>query len=255
MTKKFYRYALWSVFGFAAVSIIFSLIYFFCEEYIDPGSTLLVIMYYIKLILDLAATFVGFGTIIYAATKFGWLHGLACSGIYFCTVILYSVYQTATLTAYSSDLTYADEMASDNIIDLITFNAFYSVGQLFITFAVPAAILVYLCYRFIKKDDSEFKKYVSFKNPVQKTMGIFCIVMAILNFVSFLFSDVLAFLVQEEFYIYRSEFWTLIGQSALTILEMSLIYIVVQYIAFLLVFKMYNHFMATGKGAVENKRK
>ena len=255
MTKKFYRYALRSVFGFAAASIIFSLIYFFCEEYIDSGSTLLVIMYYIKLILDLAATFVGYGTIIYAASKLGWLHGLACGGIYFCTVILYVIYQTATFTAYSKDMSLVDAMGSDNIVDLITFNAFYSMGQLFITFVIPAAILVYLCYRYIKKDDSDFEKYVSFKNPVQKTMGIFCIVMAIINFVSFLITDVLAYLVQEEFYIYRSEFWTIIGQSALTALEMALIYVVVQYIAFLLVFKMYNHLITGGKGAVENKRK
>ena len=255
MTKKFYRYALWSVFGFAAVSILFSFILFLCEENIDQGTTLLEIMYYIKLILDLAATFVGFGTIIYATAKFGWLHGLACGGIYFCTVIMYSIYQTATLTAYSDDLSLIESMGSDNIVDLITFNAFYSVGQLFITFAVPAAILVYLCYRYIKKDDSSFKKYVSFKNPVQKTMGVFCIVMAIINFVSFLISDVLAFLVQEEFLIYRSEFWTIIAQSALTVLEMALIYIVVQYIAFLLVFKMYNRFMTGGKGAIENKTK
>ena len=254
MAKKFYRYALWSVFGFATVSILFSLIYFFCEEYIDSGSTVLAVMYYIKLILDLAATFVGFGTIIYATTKLGWLHGLACGGIYFCTIIMYAIYQTATLTSYSSDLTYVDEMVSDNIVDLITFNAFYSMGQLFITFAVPAAILVYLCYRYIKKDDSKFERYVSFKNPVQKTMGIFCILMAIINFVAFLFSDVLAFLVQEEFYIYRSEFWALIVQSLITILEMSLVYILVQYIAFLLVFKMYDHFIA-GNSVVENKRK
>lgn len=255
MTKKFYRYALWSVFGSCAVSIVFSLIYFLCEEYLDSGTTLFKIMYYIKLILDLAATFIGLGTIIYATTKLGWMHGLACGGIYFCTVVLYSVYQTATLTVYSDDLTYVDSMVADNIVDLITFNAFYSIGQLFITFAIPAAILVYLCYRLIKRDDSKFERYISFKNPVQKTMGIFCIVMAVINFVSFLITDVLAYLVQEEFYIYRSDFWLLVGQSALTLLEMALIYIVVQYIVFMLMFKMYDHFMTNGKSAVENKTK
>ncbi len=255
MTKKFYKYAAWAVLGSTAVSVVFSLIYFLCAEYTDPGSTLLMVLYYIKLIFDLAATFVGFGTIIYAATKFGWLHGIACGGLYFCSVIALFIYQTVTLSIYSRDVSYSDYLGSDNIIDLITFNAFYSLGQLFITFMIPAIILTYLCYRIIKKDDSAFKKYVSFKNPVQKTMGVFCIIMAVINFISFLVSDVLAYLVQEEFLITRSDFWAIIAQSALSILEIALIYIVVQYIVFLLVFKMYNYFMTNGKSAVNNKTK
>ena len=256
MKKKFYKYAAYAVLGSALLSVLFSLIYFVSAESIDPGSSLLVVLYYLKVIFDMAATFIGYTTIVYAVTKFGWFDGVVSVGLYFCSMLVLFIYQTIASTIYSRNTSIdATVGTEERLIDLLTFNAFYTFGQLFITLMIPAALIAFMSYKLIKKDTTPFEKPVSFKNPIQKTMGIFCIILFAVNYLSFLLIDVLPYLIEEEFYITYTDFKAIITQSLISLAEMSIAYIVLQYIVFMLGFKYYDYCLNIKHDTVADKNK
>ena len=256
MKKKFYKYSAYAVIGTALLSVLFSLFYFIAAESIDAGSSFLIFLYYMKVLFDMTATFVGYTTIIYAVTKFGWFDGVVSVGLYFCSVVLFALYQTVTSTIYASNSSLDATVGTDErLIDLIIFNAYYSFGQLFITLVLPAALVAYMSYKIIKKDDTPFEKAVSFKNPVQKTALLFCIILFAVNYVGFLSIDILPFLIEEGFYITYSDFKTIIIQSFVSLAEMSVSYIVLQYIVFMLGFKYYDYCLNIKHDAVADKNK
>lgn len=256
MKKKFYKYSAYAVIGTALLSVLFSLIYYIAAESIDAGASLLIVLYYLKVIFDMTATFVGYTTIIYAVTKFGWFDGVVSVGLYFCSVLIFFIYQTVTSTIYGSDISSGATVdAEESMIDLIMFNTFYSFGQLFITLMLPAALIAFMSYKMIKKDDTPFEKAVSFKNPVQKTAILFGIILFAVNFVGFLAIDILPFLIEESFYITYSDFKAIIIQSLISLAEMSIFYIVLQYIVFMLGFKYYDYCLNIKHDAVADKNK
>ena len=256
MKKKFYKYSAYAVIGTALLSVLFSLIYYIAAESIDAGASLLIVLYYLKVIFDMTATFVGYTTIIYAVTKFGWFDGVVSVGLYFCSVLIFFIYQTVTSTIYGSDISSGATVdAEESMIDLIMFNTFYSFGQLFITLMLPAALIAFMSYKMIKKDDTPFEKAVSFSNPVQKTAILFGIILFAVNFVGFLAIDILPFLIEESFYITYSDFKAIIIQSLISLAEMSIFYIVLQYIVFMLGFKYYDYCLNIKHDAVVDKNK
>ena len=256
MKKKFYKYSAYAVIGTALLSVLFSLFYFIAAESIDAGSSFLIFLYYMKVLFDMTATFVGYTTIIYAVTKFGWFDGVVSVGLYFCSVVIFALYQTVTSTIYASNSSLDATVGTDErLIDLIIFNAYYSFGQLFITLVLPAALVAYMSYKIIKKDDTPFETAVSFKNPVQKTALIFCIILFAVNYVGFLSIYIFPFLIEEGFYITYSDFKTIIIQSFISLAEMSVSYIVLQYIVFMLGFKYYDYCLNIKHDAVADKNK
>ena len=257
MKKKYYKYALWTVLGTSLLSVLFSLIYFLAAESLDEGTTGIIILYYVKLVLDLLASFVGFATIIYTFTKYGWLDGLKAFGIYLCSVVPYFIFQSIVFAIDSSNTSEVGSMYVDSVSNLIMFSIYYTLGQLIIALVLPAVILMLLCRKYIK-DTSEnpiSDKFVSFKTPTQKTMGVFCIVMAVINILSFLLFTVLPYLIQEEFYITYTDFKSIMLQSLFSLLENGIIYIVVQYIVFMLAFRFYDACLKEAKGTVVNNKK
>lgn len=256
MKKKFYKYAAYAVLCTALASVLFSLLYYIAAENIDAGSSLLIVLYYLKVIFDMTATFVGYTTIIYAVTKFGWFDGVVSVGLYFCSVLIFFIYQTVTSTIYGSDISSGATVdAEESMIEFIMFNTFYSFGQLFITLMIPAGLIAFMSYKLIKKDATPFEKTVSFKNPVKKTMLLFGIILFAINYLSFLLLDILPFLIEEEFYITFKDFKTIIIQSLISLAEMSIAYIVLQYIVFMLGFKYYDYCLNIKHGAVADKNK
>ena len=256
MKKKFYKYSAYAVIGTALLSVLFSLIYYIAAESIDAGASLLIVLYYLKVIFDMTATFVGYTTIIYAVTKFGWFDGVVSVGLYFCSVLIFFIYQTVTSTIYGSDISSGATVdAEESMIDFIMFNTFYSFGQLFITLMLPAALIAFMSYKMIKKNDTPFEKAVSFSNPVQKTAILFGIILFAVNYVGFLAIDILPFLIEESFYITYSDFKAIIIQSLISLAEMSIFYIVLQYIVFMLGFKYYDYCLNIKHDAVADKNK
>ena len=254
MKKKFYKYSTWLVMGCAVASALISLIYFFMSESIEEGSGILVFMFYVKTILDLTSALVGLGTIIYAITKFSWYDGLKACGIYGCSILIFFVFQTVTSTIFSSDLLNLSDMYADDIVRLVQNNAYYAMGQLAITAMIPVLIVMLFARKYIKKDETPFLKFVSFKNPVQKTMAWTCITIFAINTLSFLLFNVLPYLIQEEFYITANDFKTIILQSVLTLAENALLHLIVQYIVFMLSFRFYDACLSSGKNTVVNNK-
>lgn len=239
--KKFYKSALIAIFTTAALSILFSVIHFTLSERIDSGSSIMYFLYYVKVICDLLATFVGYGSIIYAMTCFGWYDSLKVSGIYFLSVLAYWIYQTIASTVFADDLSSATAMYGESTLDLFIFNAFYSLGQLMLSLMLPVLILALIIRKYIKATQTtHFKKFITFKNSVQKAMLLFCIIMTAINILSFILLNVLPYLIQMEFYITSADFKAIITQTALSILENVLLYLAVQYIVFMLSFKFYD---------------
>lgn len=254
MKKKFYKYSTWLVMGCAVASALISLLYFLMAESLEEGSGILVFMFYVKTILDLASSFIGLGTIIYAITKFSWYDGLKMCGIYGCSILIFFVFQTITSTIYTGDLSNISDMYADEIVRLVQNNAYYALGQLAITAMIPVLIVMIIANKHIKKDETPFLKFVSFKNPVQKTMAWTCITIFAANTLSFLLLNVLPYLIQEEFYITFNDFKSIILQSVLTLAENALLHLIVQYIVFMLTFRFYDACLNGGKDTVVNNK-
>lgn len=256
MKKKFYKHAAYAVIGTSVLSVLFSVIYFIASENIDPESTFLEILYYVKLVFDMLASFTGYFTIMYAVTKFGWFDGVISVGLYFCSVLIFFVYQTVASTIYYNDTvidTTTGAGVEEDIISLITYNAFYSLGQLIITLMVPAAIVALVSYKIIK-NDVPFEKPVSLKNPTQKAMVVSCVILFLINFLSYPLFSVLPYLIKENFYIMRDDFYDIITQIGLSFVEMGIAYLVLQYIAFMLGFKYYDKCLGAKVNAVADKK-
>ncbi len=199
------------------------------------------ILYYVKVVCDLLATFVGYGTIIYAMTHFGWYDSLKVVGIYSLSILAYWIYQSIISTVFSGDMSSTTAMYGDSTLNLFMFNAFYWLGQLAITLMVPVLILMLISRRYIKANEfTPFNKFITFKNPVQKAMIVFCIVMTVVNILSFLLINILPYLIQEKFFITFTDFKTIMLQTLLTTLENALLHLAVQYIVFMLSFKFYD---------------
>jgi len=239
--KRFYKLAFIAILGTAALSLIISLAYFLAAERFDSGSTFMYILYYVKVVFDLLSNFVGYGTIIYALTHFGWYDSLKVVGIYSLSVVAYWLYETIVFTIFGNDMSSVTATYGDSTLDLLMYNAFYFLGQLIITLMIPVLILLLIGRRLIKDTEfTPFNKFVTFKNPVQKTMAIFCITLTAINILSFFFLNILPFLIEEEFYITFPDFKTIMLQLLLTVLENLLLYLAVQYIVFMLSFKFYD---------------
>lgn len=254
MKNKFYKTSLWLVFGTSLLSILVSTLDFIAIENVaDPESSLLEFLYYAKLVCDLLANFVGYATIFYAVAKLGWYDGLKSCGIYFISVLFFFVFQTVISTVYYKDMYELTGAYTDNTVNLMASNAFYSLGQLVITLMIPVWIIMMLSRRRVCEDGTDFKKFVSFKNPVQKAMARFCIIMAAINLLSFLLIEVLPYLIQMDFYITFTAFKQIMLSSLLSLLENILLYTIVQYIVFMLIFRLYDAQLNEVKSPIENK--
>lgn len=225
MKKEYFKYAAVAVLGSALLSVLFSAIYFIADMNIAEASPLLDVLAYIKKSFDMLALFIGYGTIIFTFSRFGTVSGIWSVVLFFCSFLVSVLWQIVG--------TCID--AEEHSLDFIVFTLYYSFGSGFITQMVPAALIAFIAYKLTDENFQNPTKFISMKNPPQKTMIVSALILFGVNLLIALGLDILPFLIEEDFYITANDFKYMIFM----IIELVVYYLVVQYVVYFATYKIY----------------
>lgn len=229
MKKKFYNLALKLIIATALLSVLFAVIYYMASEVIVAGEPMLIFLFYVKKAFDLLAVFTGYGTIIYAFSRYSYIDGLKLTGMFAISVIISFIYQVIGTCFFDS---------TQLSFELVVTTIYYAFGDCFITQYIPALVIAFVAYKSTMDGTKRIEKFVSWKNPTQRVMMLVTIVIFAINFVVLLIFDILAFLIEVEWMIYIDE----LGSIFASILETAIIYIVVQYAIYMLTHNIYSKY-------------
>ena len=232
MKKKFNKLSLILIIATSLLSVLFAIVYYLASEVIVAGESMLIFLFYVKKAFDLLAVFTGYGTIIYAFSRYSVLDGARMTGFFAISVLISFVYQVIGTCIFESNFA----------IDFIITTIYYSFGDCFITQYVPALIIAFVAFKSTKDGTRRIERFISWKNPTQRVMLVVTLVIFIINFVALLIFDILAFLIEVEWLIYADE----LGSIFLSILETAVIYIVIQYSIYMLMHYIYAKYTDTG---------
>ena len=232
MKKKFYKLSMTLIIASSLLSVLFAFLYYLASEVIVPGQAMLIFLFYVKKAFDLFAVFIGYGTIIYAFSRYSAIDGLRLTGYFSISVLISFAYQVLGTCFFESNFA----------VDFIITTIYYSFGDCFITQYVPALIIAFVAFKSTKDGTRRIEKFVSWSNPTQRVMMKVTFVIFIINFACLLIFDILAFLIEAEWMIYANE----LGSIFLSILEVAIIYIVIQYTVYMLVHHIYTKYTDLG---------
>lgn len=232
MKKKFYNLSLILILATSVLSVIFAIVYYLASEVIVAGEPMLIFLFYVKKAFDLLAVFTGYGTIIYAFSRYSTLDGARMIGYFALSVIISFLYQAIGTCIYEANFS----------MQFIVTTIYYSFGDCFITQFIPALIIAFVVFKSTKGGTRRIEKLVSWKNPTQRVMIVVTLVIFAINFVALLIFDILAFLIEVEWLIYADE----LGSIFASIFETALIYIVIQYAVYMLTHFIYTKYTDQG---------
>lgn len=239
MKKKFYNLSLILIIATSILSVIFAIVYYLASEIIVAGEPMLIFLFYVKKAFDLLAVFTGYGTIIYAFSRYSALDGARMVGYFALSVLISFLYQTIGTCIYEDNFS----------MQFIVTTIYYSFGDCFITQFIPALIIAFVVFKSTKDGTRRIERLVSWKNPTQRIMLIVTFVIFAINFVVLLIFDILAFLIEVEWLIYAEE----LGSIFLSILETAFIYIVIQYAMYMLTHYIYSKYTDKGGSGLDSE--
>ncbi len=153
-SKKFYTWALTFNILTSLLSVLFSLILFLVSQK-TTSDVALGFVTYIKVFFDILAVFTGYGTIMYAFTRYDFVAGVKATGIFSISVLISCIWQIiGFFMGYSSDFAGITDGSGNYQVFLLT--TFYAFGYCFITQFVPA-LFVAFCTFFITKRGTDKK--------------------------------------------------------------------------------------------------
>lgn len=237
MKKKFYNLSLILIVATAILSVIFAIVHFFASEYIDAGSSALTVTYYVKKAFDLLAVFTGYGTIIYAFSRYTTFDGLKITAMFSLSVIISFMYQVVGTCIFEGEFS----------LEFLLFTIYYAFGDCFITQFIPAVIIAFVAFKSTKGGTRRIESFVSWKNPTQRVMILVTLVIFAINLLMLLVFNILAFLIEAEWIIYSDELFSIL----LSIGETILIYVVAQYCMYMLMHWIYNKYTDLGGAGYE----
>lgn len=244
MKKKFYNLSLILIIATACLSVAFAVVYYLASEVIVAGEPMLIFLFYVKKAFDLLAVFTGYGTIIYAFSRYSFIDGLKMIAIFAISVLISFVYQVIGTCFFDS---------ANFSFELVITTIYYAFGDCFITQYIPALVIAVVAYKSTADGTKRVEKLISWKNPTQRVMLSVTLVIFAINFIVQLIFDILAFLIEVEWMIYIDE----LGSIFASIFETALIYIVIQYCIYMLVYYIYTKYTdhdGTGENKVTNSQ-
>ena len=239
MKKKFYNLSFILILATAILSVIFAIIYYLASEVIVAGEPMLIFLFYVKKAFDLLAVFTGYGTIIYAFSRYSTLDGARMIGYFALSVLISFLYQVIGTCIYEGNFS----------MQFIITTIYYSFGDCFITQFIPALIIAFVVFKSTKDGTRRIEKLVSWKNPTQRVMMVVTLVIFVINFIALLIFDILAFLIEVEWLIYADE----LGSIFASIFETALIYIVIQYAMYMLTHYIYTKYTDIGGSGTDKE--
>ncbi|MBQ7907669.1 MAG: hypothetical protein IJ309_06830 [Clostridia bacterium] len=220
MKKSFVYTSLIMVTSTALLSVIFSILYYFADNYIVDPVWVKTVAYYAKRVFDLFAVFTGYAIIIYAYARYKAMDAIYSIGIFGISVFISLLYQVIGVCV-SEQLTDVN-----NVLTTI----YLSIGSCIVSQLLPALLVAFLTYKLTKDGARRISSFISWKNPIHRCMIITTLSVFGVNIISHLGFNILPFLITNNFYIYESDFWSIMG----SLLEYVIFYILLQYCVYIL---------------------
>lgn len=243
MKKNFFKFSLILNISCALLSAIFMFICAACEKKYN-GEAFFTFLYYVKTFFDLLAVFVGYSTIIYAFSNFDFKNGLISIGTFSVSVFISyitfiigkCIYPASSYTDVLSSATYSESLSFDYVLFLII----YSAGSCFITQLVPALLIALITHLVTSKGQKRLiTGFISWKNPIQRTMLIVTLGLFAFNVLFYTFASMLPYLISQNFSILYSAFIDIIINYVTTIV----FYLVMQYFVYFFMYKIYHAYL------------
>ena len=232
MKRNFFKFSLCLNVIFAVIAVIFTIIFYVMSSRIDEGEAILDVMQYTKTFFDLLAVFVGYTTIIYAFNKLGFNEGLVSIGIFAISFLISFVFQVV-----GSCIDNSTAFTSDFLIYVI----YYSFGSGFITQMLPAILLAFISHKASRHGSKTITQFISWKNPVQKSMLIITFIIFGLNVVSHTGFVVLPGVI-SEFSEYGSITYQFFTDIIVSYVVLIIFYLIMQYVVYFLVFGIFENY-------------
>lgn len=242
MRKKFFTNASIFVVGSSLLALVASIIYFAVSLNIDDGTTLMIVLIYVKDILNCISMFVGYATIAYAFFKFGFYECIMSFMIFIASILPHLILQIAswnTLAEKEYDIVFE----GSQVLTSVFLGIYNSIGEAVINQVLPALLMAFLACKIIRTNKDEPSKIISWKNRSQRTMIIFCMTMTLVNIALAFVFQYLPILIEVDFVMTASDFKAFVVNVLLTALECLIIYAVIAYAMFMLTYKLYNYLL------------
>lgn len=214
MKKRFYLGSTVLLITTALLSVFFSIVFLVADTYLESNG-LVVFFSYVKKFFDLLAVFTGYGTVMYAFTRYDLPTGLKALGLFGGSVCISFIYQII-----GTYLTYNASEVDSTGIDFTLFVIFYACGSCVITQFAPAILIAFMTHM-LTKDGTTRKTLRNLRLIVSG-------VIAGINLIVYIALDLIPFL-NEEYWIVD---WEDIGFIIISILEIVIVYFLVQFIMY-----------------------
>jgi hypothetical protein len=239
MKKSFYRLAIILILATALFSVGFTVAYYIADTRLANGESVAGIrltLFYIKKFFDLLAVFTGYGSIIYAFSRYTSFDGIKILLVFGLSCFIAIIQQViGTCVEYGIWS-----------MDFVTLTFFLTLGLCLLNQFLPAIIIAYFSYRFTKNGTRRIEKFISFKNPTQKIMILTVIISFLVSAIFSFCADVIPLI--ADYLFYAEDLYAFL----LDLLIMFIEYVVLQYIILMIVHYIYTHY--TDKITPKNKK-
>ena len=234
MKKNFFKISL-------VLNIVFALlsagVWIFYNYYATTyqGDSFLAFISYTRLFFDLLAQFIGYSTILFAFSKLDFKNGLISIGTFSVSVAISMVVQVISeCSMLESALSLRTVIAS----------IYLAAGTCAINQLAPAILLAALTVKLTKNcKNPMITKFISWSNPVQKTMMIACIVLCSVNVLAITSLDLFPFLIQNEFKFFKEDLVSVIKVYVTDYIITIIFYLVLQYVVYYWMYKFYCNYI------------
>ncbi len=214
MKKKFYLGSAVLLISTALLSVFFSIVYMVADLHIESDGLVIFFMY-VKKFFDLLAVFTGYGTVMYAFTRYDLPTGLKALSLFGVSVCISFIYQII-----GTYLTYSASDVEGTGIDFTLFVIFYACGSCFITQFAPALLIAFLTHIITKNGTS--------RKTLRDLRLIVSGIITGINLLMLICLDIIPFLIDEMWVVG----WDDIGSMLISALEVIVTYFVIQFVMY-----------------------
>ena len=242
MKRKFVKLSILMVSITALLSVGASIFYYCADTYSDQGSVLPLIAQYVKMLFDVIAVFTGYGVVIYAFSRYQAnkaIYSIAIFGISVLISHIYSVVATSITTW--EDIVNAVDTNGDTIpvVRSIVTLIYTSLGNCVVSQLLPCVLVAFLTFMLTKDGARRLNSFISWKNPIHRSMIITTLVIFGINILSLVCIDIIPFAYERDFLLYEYEIWE---RVVIPIVSYVVLYLLVQYSMYVLTYKIcYKH--------------
>lgn len=242
-SKKFYRWALVLNILTSLLSVLFSYVAFMVLEKVSSEG-LVTFVYYVKRFFDLLAVFTGYGTIMYAFTRYDFVCGVKSVGIFSISVVISFLWQVfGSIVGFMGENILGSSLESTGNIEFVLFIVFYACGYCFITQFIPALVVAVFTHYFTKHSTNT--------QTLFKLRMIATITILVINIFSAVFFNIIPFLKENNFLVYREEVWSIVFE----LIESFIIYGPIQFAMYYVTHHLYSKYTDKTNAITTNSQK